>query len=166
MRLRAEHRRLWIWIFAALLIVAVSGFAVQRSVTVRARWTVLPYQSLRLTGSGEEVSAFTFEHPNPTALDIARGYIEREHAMRLHVVSNTPWKIQIQYQSPGADATSDMLIRQHGGDYLTLSDQPQILAQGANGVFEISIDYRLLAGSNGEFPSRPSADVVYTIMAD
>jgi hypothetical protein len=97
---------------------------------------------------------------------MARGYIESEHAARLHVVSNTPWKIQVWVRNRSVDTSTVLQVRRHGGNYLQLSSQPQILAQGLNGVFEISVDFRLQQGFDGTFATDPSAEIVYTIMSD
>lgn len=162
---RTKHNR-WIWVPVVVVFLAVSGFAVQRSVTIRTSWKVLPYQTLLLSDSRDEVTAVAFELPDPTPLDVSRGYIESEHAVRLHVVSNTPWKIQVSVRTGGDDSSSALQVRSHGGSYLTLSRQPQILAQGLNGVFEISVDYRLPMGSDGSFTDQAPGEVVYTIMSD
>ncbi|MBU1048691.1 hypothetical protein KKG90_01585 [Candidatus Bipolaricaulota bacterium] len=150
----------------AIVVLAVSGFAVQRSVTIRTSWKVLPYQTLQLNDSRDETTAVAFDVPEPTALDIARGYIESEHAVRLHVVSNTPWKIQVWVRNRSVEPTTVLQVRRHGGNYLELSGQPQILVQGLNGVFEISVDYRLQLEFDGTFATDPSAEIVYTIMSD
>lgn len=163
---RVKRERLWIWIPVVVVILAVSGFAVNRSTTIRASWRVLPYQTLRLSDSLDEVSAVAYEVPSPTPLDYARGYIETEHAVRLHVVSNTPWKIQVRVRDPAIALSSAMRLRNHGGEYFTPSIDPQILARGLNGVYEISIDYRMLLGLDGEFSSQPPLEIVYTIMSD
>ena len=163
---RIKHERLWIWVPVALVVLAVSGFAVQRSVTVRTSWKVLPYQTLRLSDSGEEATAVAFDLPEPTPLDYVRGYVEIDHAVRFHVVSNTPWKIQVWMHSSAINSSAGMQLRSHGREYFALSDQPQILAQGLNGVFEISIDYRIPLGVDGKFTSQAPQEVVYTIMSD
>lgn len=163
---RTRHKRLWIWIPVVVVILAISGFAVQRSVTIRTSWKVLPYQTLQLSDSRDEVTAVAFELPDPTPLDVARGYIESEHAVRLHVVSNTPWKIQAWARNRDIGSPITLQMRSHGGDYLILSSQPQILAHGLNGVFEISVDYRLPIGSDGDFAAQAPDEVVYTIMSD
>jgi len=163
---RTKHRRLWIWIPVAVALLAVSGFAVQRSVSIRTSWKVLPYQTLRLSDPRDEVTAVAFELPDPTPLDVARGYIESEHAVRLHVVSNTPWKIQVSVRNQDMDSPTALQVRSHGGAYLTLSSQSQVLAYGLNGVFEISIDYRLPIGSDGDLAAQAPEEVVYTIMSD
>jgi len=163
---RIKHGRLWIWIPIALVVLTVSGFAVQRSVTVRTSWKVLPYQTLRLSDSGEEVTTVAFKLPDPTPLDYARGYVEIDHAVRFHVVSNTPWKIQVWMRDSAIDSSADMQLRSHGEEYFALSGQPQILAQGLNGVFEISIDYRALLGADGKFSPKAPQEIVYTIMSD
>ena len=163
---RTKHKRLWIWIPVVVVLLAVSGFAVQRSVIIRTSWKVLSYQTLQLSDSRDEVTAVAFELPDPTPLDITRGYIESEHAVRLHVVSNTPWKIQVSALNRDIDMSTALQVRSHGGEYLSLSSQPQILAQGLNGVFEISVDYRLVIGSDGDFAAQAPEEVVYTIMSD
>lgn len=163
---RTKQRRLWIWILAAVLVLAVSGFAVQRSVSIRTSWKVLPYQTLQLSDSRDAVTAVNFEFPEPTPLDTSRGYIETEHAVRLHVVSNTPWKIQVWVRNRADDDSPALQVRRQGGNYLDLSNQPQVLALGQNGVFEISVDYRLPAGSDGAFSTQATEEVVYTIMSD
>ena len=166
MNRRIKHKRLWIWIPVALVVLAVSGFAVQRSVTVRTSWKVLPYQTLRLNDSREEVMSVAFDLPDPTPLDYARGYVEIDHAVRLHVVSNTPWKIQVWMRDSVIDSSADMQLRSYGAEYFALSSQPQILAQGLNGVFEISIDYRMLLGADGKPSPQVPQEIIYTIMSD
>lgn len=64
------------------------------------------------------------------------------------------------------NSSSVLQVRSHGGEYLALSSQPQILAQGLNGVIEISVDYRLPIGSDGGFAADAPEEVVYTIMSD
>jgi hypothetical protein len=162
-----RHIRLgrpWIWIPVAVVILAVSGFAVQRSVTVRTSWRVLPYQTLRLSDSGDG-GTVTFKVPTPTSLDVARGYIETQHAVRLHVVSNTPWRIQAQIRNSD-DIPAGLQLRNSSGVYVTLSDQPQIVAEGLNGVFEIGIDYRLQISSGDPFTPISPCEIIYTIMSD
>ena len=63
------HRRkgkAWIWVLVTLIVLAVSGYAVQRSVTVRASWRVFPYQTLRLNDSRSDITAVAFDFPDPT----------------------------------------------------------------------------------------------------
>lgn len=166
MNQRMKRGRVLIWILCVLTIIAVSGIAVQHSVAIRASWKILPYQTLRLSGSGEEVASIAFNLPDPTPQDHVRGYIETEHAVRLHVVSNTPWKIQVRALDPRIDGLADVQLRSRGREYLTLSSRPQIIAQGLNGVFEVSIDYRLLLGDDGDFASGAPLEIIYTIMSD
>jgi hypothetical protein len=163
---RGRPGKLWIWIPAAILILAVSGYAVQRSVTIRADWKVLPYQTLRMSDSQEEIGAVVLALPEPTPLDYARGYLEVEHALRPHVVSNTRWTIQVRVLELGNALPLTLQARSHGGAYFPLSTQPQILATGLNGAFEISIDYRLPLGTDGEFSTDVPQEIVYTMMSD
>ena len=86
--------------------------------------------------------------------------------LRVVVVSNALWKIQVWVRSERADSSTTLQVRSHGGVYLTLSSQQQILVHGLNGVFEISIDYRLPLGSDGDLEAQAPEEVVYTIMSD
>lgn len=163
---RFKVQRLWVWMILALGVLAVSGFAMKHSVSTRASWKVLPYQSLRLSDSTEDISAIAYIIPEVTPLDLARGYVDSEHAVRLHVVSNSPWKLQALVHDLAPTLVSRLQLRSHGDEYLTLSDQPQIIAQGRNGVFEISIDYRLLADQDGQLALESLPDVVFMMMSD
>jgi len=90
-----------------------SVYAVEQPATVEVRWKILPYQTLRVLESGDEISAVRYTIPEPSALDVSRGYIEDENAVRLHVVSNTSWKIQARAERiSGFEA--DRLVRRHG----------------------------------------------------
>lgn len=166
MQRRAHRRRRWVLILLAVVLLAVTGFAVQHSVTVRASWKVLPYQTLRLTGSEQEIDAVSLEIPDPTPLDVSRGYIEIEHAVRLFVASNTPWKIQVTAPGLSESIASLLKVRSHGDAYGGISDQPRVLAAGSNGTFEISIDVRVMMDSSGTFPTGDPVRLVYTLMSD
>ncbi len=156
----------WIWIPLLVGVLAVSALAVQRSVVVRTQWKVLPYQTLQLSDAEHGGGERAFRFPDPTPLDEARGYIEAEHAVRLHVVSNTAWTIQARLASDATPTDSGVLVRRRGSEYVELTHQPRVLAQGDNGVFEISVDYRLLADSEGAFHPEPEISVVFTMMSN
>jgi hypothetical protein len=166
MHSRANRTRRWVLIPLVVLLLTVTGFAVQQSVTVRVGWKVLPYQTLRLVDSDREVDAVSLEIPDPTPLDVSRGYIELEHAVRLYVASNTPWKIQITAPGLSEPMASLLEVRSHGDAYGGISDQPRVLAAGSNGTFEISIDVRVMANSDGTFPSSGPVNLVYTLMSN
>ncbi|MFC2105925.1 hypothetical protein ACFLS0_04175 [Candidatus Bipolaricaulota bacterium] len=57
-----------------------------------------------------------------------------------------------------------MHLRSRGEECFALSSRPQTLAQGLNGVLEISTDHRLLLGSDGELTSGTPPEVTDTIM--
>ena len=166
MQSHALRRRRWILIPLAIAALAVTGFAVQQSVAVRASWRVLPYQTLRLSGSEDQIDVTNLEIPEPSPLDVSRGYIEIEHAVRLHVVSNTSWKLQITGPDLPESMASLLRIRRHGDAYGTASDQPRVLASGTHGAFEISIDVRVWADSEGIFPTGSPVNLVYTLMSN
>ena len=166
MQSHALRMRRWILIPVALAVLAVTGLGVQQSVAVRANWKVLPYQTLRLSGSEDRIDVTDLEIPEPSPLDVSRGYLEIEHAVRLHVISNTPWKLQITGSGLPESMASLLRIRRHGDTYSTVSDQPRVLASGTHGAFEISIDVRVWADSDGIFPTGSPVNLVYTLMSN
>ena len=164
-RQRTKHKKAWLLGIALVAVVTTTGLAVQQSVTVDVRWKVFPYQTLRVLGNRVETAAATYTLPDPSPLDVTRGYIEDPNAVRLQIVSNTSWKIQIRAtRIPGASGT--VLVRRYGGIYGTLSESPQILASGAHGTFDVSVCFRVpledLVGTDRD----DRIDVVYTIMSD
>ena len=158
------RRTRWLWIGALVVLVTLSVVAVQQSVTVRAQWKVLPYQTLRLDG-GTDAASVSYSIPEPTALDVARGFIEDEHAVQLRVVSNTPWKIQVRVER-GDDTGLDVLARRHGGSYAPLTEAAQILASGPHGSYDVGVDYRIPLGDDSDAWDEAAIDVVYTIMSE
>jgi len=162
---RIRRRALWLWIGGIVLVAAASAYAVQQSVAIHVRWKVLPYQTLRLVdGAGNDTSA-GYAIPEPSALDRSRGYIEDENAVRLHVVSNTDWKIQVWIES-GDASRDDVLVRRHGETYALITKSPMVLASGAHGTYDIGVDYRVPVGDEAGRSLREALDIVYTIMSD
>jgi len=162
----ASARRRWVRGGLAVLTcaaIAAGVTAVERSVTVQVRWSVLPYQTLRIEPGSGDRSPTSYVPPEPSALDRERGYIEDENAIRLDVISNIPWKLQISAAGPAAPG---VLLREHGGEYTELGAEPKILARGRNGAYGISVDYRIpIDGSTGA-PAIESIEVVYAIIPD
>jgi len=148
-----------------LLVAGASAYAVQQSVTVEVRWRVLPYQTLRLVGSGAQLTSATYAIPDPSALDLSRGYIEAENALRLQVVSNTPWKIQVWTES-AERLPAGVLVRRQGGTYLPIGSAPQVLASGSHGTFDVAVDYRIPLDGDLDALRRMSLEIVYTLMSD
>jgi len=159
-----RRKSIWPWIGLLLLVVAASTYAVQRSVTIHVRWKVLPYQTLRFVDGARADAANGYAIPEPSPLDLDRGYIEDENAIRLHVVSNTAWKIQVWVESD--DASQDVLIRKHGGTYVVLGTSPTVLASGSHGTYDLGVDYRVSLDDGAFEPSDRPLDIVYTIMSD
>jgi hypothetical protein len=145
--------------------MAASAYAVQRSVTIHVRWKVLPYQTLRLVDGAGSDAAAGYAIPEPSALDLSRGYIEDENAVRLHVVSNTDWKIQVWIES-SSGSQGDVWIRRHGGTYAPVTGSPAVLASGSHGTYDIGVDYRILLADGADAPAQEALDIVYTIMSD
>jgi hypothetical protein len=150
-----------------LVLFGLGAVGVEESVTVRARWTVLPYQTLRVLGSGEGSPGLSYEIPLPTPIDRARGYIERSDAVRLQVVSNGPWKVLVWTEQLDLEgrAVSDVMIRGVDGSFFALSESPHLLASGGNGTFELGVDVRVMLDETGAGPSG-ALDLIYLIMSD
>lgn len=146
----------------ALVAIGVTALAYDSSVTIEARFRVLPYQSLTLSGADGETSILSVSLPAATEGDRERGYTEREGALRLHVASNVAWKIQLRL----ADLSSGSLeAREAGADYVELSTVPVVLARGAYGVADISVDIRRDLGA-GEASSDLPVQLIATIMPE
>jgi len=162
---RIRRRTRWLWIGGIVLVAAASAYAVQQSVTIHVRWKVLPYQTLRLVDEAGNDTSAGYAIPEPSALDRSRGYVEDENAVRLHVVSNTDWKIQVWIES--GDVPGDaVLIRRHGGTYAPVTESPMVLASGAHGTYDVGVDYRIPVGDDADGSGREALDIVYTIMSD
>ena len=129
----------------ALALVAVAAYAVEESVSVDVRWRVLPYQTLRLAGSSQDVTTVSYRLRPATPLERSRGYVEDENAFRFRVVSNTPWRLQVRWAN-AAQALAAVEVRQHGHDYAPVGAGPVVLASGPNGSFDVGVDVRVAVG--------------------
>lgn len=161
----------------AMLCLAILAFAQQDSATVKVSWTVLPFQKLRIVGSSSEGPSVTASYalPQPTDFDLARGYLETESAIELSGASNIPWKVQVwtenqdmgqSFDGLATKSISDFKLREHGGgSYLTIAREPQVLASGQLGSFEIGVDYLVTLNENGEYrPGNYGLEITYVIM--
>jgi len=150
-----------------LLMVYVSGFAVEESVIIHARWTVLPYQTLRVLDADGAPSNGSVLLPIPDAGDQQRGYVEQIDAHRLQIVSNGAWRILVwsEQATLGSRPLSDVWVRGDGGTYFALSNAPGALTHGGNGTFEISVDVRVQASPATETASG-TLNLIYLIMLD
>lgn len=159
--------RRWVWaVVLALSVVAVAAYAVEKSVSVDVRWRVLPYQTLRLAGSSEDVTAVSYSFRPASALERSRGYIEDENAFRFRIVSNTPWRLQVRWATSSGRGFPPVRVREHGRGYAALGDQPVVLCSGSNGTFDVGIDVRVAL--DGSSPDRANGEalLVCTIMPD
>lgn len=153
-------------IVLALSLVAVAAYAVEESVSVDVRWRVLPYQTLRLAGSSQDVTAVSYSFRPASALERSRGYIEDENAFRFRVVSNTPWRLQVRWADSSGRELPEVDVREHGRGYATLDDQPIVLCSGSNGAFDIGVDVRVALNGTGHDGTGGEALLVCTIMPD
>jgi len=170
------HKRALIVIVVAMVVTSLVGLVLadQRSVTVHVSWTVLPFQELRIAGSTSHGSSATADYlmSQPDAFDLQRGYLEEMNSVDLTVNSNIPWKVQVWTESDNMGQTddgtftkpiSDFQLREHGGDYFSISNTPQILASGNRGSFDIGVDHRILLESDYH-PGDYGLEIVYTVM--
>lgn len=163
-----DVRRRKLGFLLPLVLLAVSAYAMEESVTVQARWRVLPYQTLRVAETGTELSSFLYTVPPPTALDRSRGYIEDENAARLRLASNTAWKIQVEIQNDDwiERGVTAFELRQRGDEFLSVSEGPQVLARGSNGVYELDLDYRVSIDAETFDGMNEPILLLYTIMSE
>ncbi len=160
------RRRVWMTILLSLSLVAVAAYAVEKSVSVDVRWRVLPYQTLRMAESSEDVTAVSYNFRPGTTLERSRGYIEDENAFRFRVVSNTPWRLQMRWVNSSGDGLPSVDVREHGRSYATLGDQPIVLSSGSNGSFDVGVDVRVALDGTSPAGTEREALIVCTIMPD
>lgn len=153
-------------IILALSLVAVAAYAVEKSVSVDVRWRILPYQTLRLAGSSQDVTAVSYSFRPASTLERSRGYIEDENAFRFRVVSNTPWRLQVRWANSSRSRLPSVDVREHGRGYATLGDQPILLASGSNGTFDVGVDVRVALDGASSDGTDGEALLVCTIMPD
>ncbi|HIP99153.1 TPA: hypothetical protein EYH33_01215 [Candidatus Bipolaricaulota bacterium] len=166
-----------ILIAAALLIgLSASLLGAQATAVVRVSWTVLPFAIISLEGSGEygDSVVVVTEIPEPTAFDLARGYIELPGAVTLRVMSNTHWTVLVQALSPTLGTSYDGTFTwpvEHlavgvGGDYVPVSLSPQPIAAGKNGQYLLAVDYRVNVPATGVPAGDYRAVLLYTVTTD
>jgi len=123
-----------------LAAIGVAAFAYDSSVTVDARWRVLPYQSIAVVGTSQDPASLWLAPFASPDLTPAGGYVVAESAVQLRVTSNVAWKLQLRladaWTAPGLEA------RRGGSAFAPLSDVPLVLASGSHGVYEIVVDLR------------------------
>jgi hypothetical protein len=128
--------------FAGFCLVNVSA---QDRTSVYADIVIPPIVELKV----ENKQTF----PEPSVVDMKRGSMELQNAVRLIVHSNSPWKISIYsrcdnlYITPNAyKPIQDFQWRTTGGTYQSISRSPVTVITGNQGVVakEIFLDYRLL----------------------
>jgi hypothetical protein len=162
----AGRRRIRTAVVLALSLVAVAAYAVEESVSVDVRWRVLPYQTLRLAGSSQDVTAVSYSFRPASALERSRGYIEDENAFRFRVVSNTPWRLQVRWANSSGKELPEVDVREHGRGYATLGDQPIVLSSGSNGAFDVGVDVRVALDGTNSDGTDGEALLICTIMPD
>lgn len=162
-------------IAASVILLSASLFAAQATAVVKITWTVLPFAVISLDGVdyGESAVAVT-TIPEPTAADLARGYVEIPEAVTLRVMSNTHWTVLVQALSPTLGTSYDgsfvwsieALEMGVDGEFIQASTSPQPLVSGANGKFEIPVDYRVHVPADGVPEGDYEAVILYTVTTD
>lgn len=155
------------WKLCAVVLLALAGVAAlayDSSVSVEVRWRVLPYQSLSLVGPNDDPSLVSISFPAPTDGDRERGYTESENALRLHVTSNVPWKVQLRFA--GSAGASALEVRQGGDEFVVLSTQPLVLAAGPYGVYDLDLDLRRPLRDGEAAVDATAVQLIATIMPE
>ena len=154
--------------------LTISAFAVSRSVTVTVSWRILPFQSLTIAGEGGTGTSVVshFNLRQPTAADLAAGYIEDDDALTLVAASNIPWTVQVHAIEPNMgrsnDGTyvkplSDFLVRANNGRFFPIAQFDQPIASGGRGVYKLTLDYRVKLDPTSYRPGNYGLTLVYTI---
>ena len=159
---------------AVLSLLTIGAFAASRSVTVTVSWRILPFQSLTIAGKGGAGTSVVshFDLRQPTAADLAAGYIEDDDALTLVAASNIPWTVQVHAIEPNMgksnDGTyvkplSDFLLRVNGGRFFSIAQFDQPVASGERGVYKLTLDYRVKLDPTSYRPGNYGLTLVYTI---
>lgn len=170
--MRANQRRVVqrkgrrVFAFLALAALGVSVFAVESSVDVNTRWRVLPYQSLSIHGFDDRASLVAVSLSGLEGEVAPRGVVERPRALRLHVASNIPWKIQLRIEGSELESGSRVEARRSGGPYVRLSNVPVVLASGPHGAYDIDVDLLLGIEAQTGAASLRNAQLIATILPD
>ena len=80
-----------------LLLASPTCAGTSTTATVEVSWTILPFQSLTITGvAAAETSVVShYDLRQPTEADFALGYIEENGALTMSVASNIPWTVKV-----------------------------------------------------------------------
>lgn len=150
----------------ALAALGASVFAVESSVDVNARWRVLPYQSLSIRGFDGRASRVTVSLSSLEGEAAVGGVAEHPRAIRLHVASNIPWKVQLRIEGIEPESGSRVEARRSAGPYVQLSNVPVVLASGPHGAYDIDVGLLLVVeGETGGADLR-DARLIATILPD
>lgn len=164
-----------------LLLATVSsatpGSGTTATVTVEVTWTVVPFQSLAIAGDDSSNSTVTsrFDLHQPTEIDFARGYIEKQRALTLVATSNIPWTVKVHAVEPDMGTSddgayvkplSDFSLRANGGSYSSVARFDQLLANGDRGAHTLVIDYKVLTEQESYKEGGYGLTLVYTITSN
>jgi len=168
-------KRIGLGLFWLLVIFSPFVLGASDSATTTINWTVHPFATLSFaSGSGGEAVSTTFALPRPSPADLERGYLELERALTLIAVSNTDWRLTVRSEAPDLGQSydgsyhkplSDFQLRAAGGEYHSISNRDQTLAEGTHGRYELEIDYRILFHPEYR-PGDYRVTLIYTITTD
>jgi len=153
-------RKMVVLVMIGLAAGNVLTWGSEKTVGAQAALTIPSLSRLSVAGTsatGREVSV-SMEIP-PGAAPTAGG-IELARAVVLVVRSNVPWTLVAR---PGDLLTGGAMEARVGrNDYRPVGPEGLVLAQGAPGVHEIVLDYRVAWGEAG-WSGESSLTLVYTI---
>lgn len=166
------------WLFVSGLVIAFLAVNLYAdSVRISTTFKVLPYQTLSISGTPSSQSVFaSVQLPQPSSEDLERGYISQRSAIRLAVESNVPWVIQVHTHDEHMGVSDDgaytkpisdfQLRHANDEDYVTISNDAQVLLHHREGEFEFEIDYKLVFDAQAHKAGGYQLDVVYTISSE
>lgn len=165
-----------ITLIAVIFFIPVFELLAASGSTVRVGFEILPFQQLSISGgrSVGNTALSTVQLPQPSAADLARGYIELPHAVSLSVRSNIPWAVTVRTDNANMGQSfdgnytkpiSDFQLRVGNGAFRPITQQNQVLLRGSYGEYNFDVDYRTLFDANIHRQGNYQLTVVYTIVS-
>ncbi len=158
--------------FISILILFYVWFAGFYLVNVSAQDRASVYADILIPPIVELTVENKRTFPELSIVDMKRGSIELQNAVRLIVYSNSPWKISIHSQNDNLYITpnaykpiQDFQWRITGGTYQSISRSPITVITSDKGVVakELFLDYRLLLGWENTPPGHWEFEPIFEI---
>lgn len=143
-------------------LVAGTALSWARSTTAsaRAEMTIPALTSLAVSGTANSGRDILVSVETPATTVTPSGHVELRKAVVLVVRSNVPWTLVVRPSDPLAQGVVE--VRAGRDEYRPVRPEGLVLAQGAPGVHEIVLDYRVALGETGWRGERVLT-LVYTV---